>query len=140
MTPDTVEDGRCEVVGKASEWGREILRRRGGLRKGHFGARVEEVWMRRGWWGEGIFSGKGKAGERKGQQPVLDDHSTHYSTDAAADPVGKEDPFSFTRRHPPGPALLRVLAPHLPAISGGQGRISYVKTNEIGVLHLRKVP
>lgn len=55
----------------------------------------------------------------KGQQPVLDDHSTHYSTDAAADPVGKEDPFSFTRRHPPGPALLRVLAPHLPAISRG---------------------
>lgn len=57
MTPDTVEDGRCEVVGKVSEWGREILRRRGGLRKGHFGAGVEEVWMRRAWWGEGISPG-----------------------------------------------------------------------------------
>jgi len=43
MTPDTVEDGGCEVVGKVEEWGREILRRRGGLRKGHFGARVEKV-------------------------------------------------------------------------------------------------
>lgn len=104
MTPDTVEDGGCEVVGKVREWGREILRRRGGLRKGHFEARVEEeVLVRQGWWGEGIRPGEGESGgEGKGQQPVLDDHNTHYSTDAAADPVGKEDPFSFTRRHPPG--------------------------------------
>jgi len=45
MTPDTVDDGGCEVVGKVREkesGAREILRRRGGLRKEHFGARVEE--------------------------------------------------------------------------------------------------
>jgi len=100
MTPDTVEDGGCEVVGKVKEWGREILRRRGGLCKGHFGARVEKV---RFGWDEvgGVYPEKERAGgERKEQQPVLDDHGTHYSTDAAADLVGKEDPFFHAP--PPG--------------------------------------
>jgi len=44
---------------------------------------------------------------------------------------------SFTRRHPAGPALLRVLTPHLPAISGDQGRILR-DTNETEVF--QKIP
>lgn len=68
MTPDTVENGGREVVGKVREWGRKILRQRGGLRKGHFGARVEEsFWARRGWWGEGVRLEKGGARRRDGR-------------------------------------------------------------------------
>lgn len=48
MTPDTAENGGCELVGvgkRVERESREILGRRGGLRKRHFGARVEEVWF-----------------------------------------------------------------------------------------------
>lgn len=119
MTPDTVEDGGRRLVGegkRVEREGREILGRRGGLRKRHFGARVEEVWLRRGrCWSE----------RKGGQQPVLDDRSTHYSTDAAADPVEKEEPLSLSRIAAvvAGPTLLRVLTPLLPAVSTSQGRI-----------------
>lgn len=58
MTPDTAEDGGCKVVGegkRVEREGREILGRWGGLRKRHFGARVEKVWLRQGrcWGSEG---------------------------------------------------------------------------------------
>lgn len=124
MDGEEVGDGKREGAGRSFGGGEVCVR---GI--------LEQGWRRFGRDGAGGAKGP-SSGERakergkgKGQQPVLDDHSTHYFTDAAADPVGKEDPFSFTHRHPPGPALLRVLAPHLPAISGGQGRMCYVETN-----------
>lgn len=74
MTPDTVEDGGRRLVGegkRVEREGREILGRRGGLRKRHFGARVEEVWLRRGrCWSE--RKGGTTAGPRRSQHPLFD--------------------------------------------------------------------
>lgn len=126
MTPDTAEDGGRQVVGEG-KW-------RGKAGRSLVGGEVcvrgilEQGWKRSGW-DEADVEAKGRRGEGGGgQQPVLDDHSTHYSTDAAADPVEKEEPLSLSRIAAAvvvvaGPTLLRVLTPLLPAISTSQGRI-----------------
>jgi hypothetical protein len=63
------------------------------------------------------MGGGREGGERGKQQPVLGDHGTHYSTDAAADLVGeRREPFPFS----PATASAgssSVLTPLLPAIS-----------------------
>jgi len=76
-----------------------------------------------------------------GQQPVLDDHSTHYSTDAAAaDPSGKKT-RSLSRA---ATRLVRLFFgfSHLiflpsPAARGG---CAMWKLTKLKFLHLRKIP
>lgn len=102
MTLDTVEDGGWQGSGESKRVGqRDPLA-------------AERVCVR-GILEQGEGNGRGNGGAaRGGQQPVLDDHSTHYTTDAAADPVEKEDPLLFSR-YDMARSSSEVLTPLLPA-------------------------
>lgn len=80
MTPDTVADGAERRVGEVNERQGDLSEKgegRGEDRtvRTRFGAERVGKWRR---WRE-----------RGAQQPVLDDHSNHYLTDAAVDSIGR---------------------------------------------------